>query len=118
MKGRNSKLFVCSFVCGCVCLFVCLLVYVFVCLLVCLLVCVFMCVFVCSFVCVWVCLVSFFYLCLTYLEIAIEGAHVLAQCASDLCRSTAIQYIKIRDGTTIPFIKGEHYHIFSLCWTV
>ena len=43
------------------------------------------------------------------MEIAIEGAHVLAQCASDLCRSTAAQYIKIRDGTTIPYIKGGHY---------
>ena len=47
------------------------------------------------------------------MEIAIEGAHVLAQCASDLCRSTAAQYIKIRDGTTIPYIKGGHYR--DLC---
>ena len=43
------------------------------------------------------------------MEIAIEGAHVLAQCASDLCRSTAAQYIKIRDGTTISYINGGDY---------
>jgi len=48
------------------------------------------------------------------LEIPIEGAHVLAQCASDLCRSTAAQYIQIRDGTTIPFIKGDHYRDFFI----
>ena len=48
------------------------------------------------------------------MEIAIEGAHVLAQCASDLCRSTAAQYIKIRDGTTIPYIKGGHYRDFFI----
>ena len=48
------------------------------------------------------------------MEIAIEGAHVLAQCASDLCRSTAAQYIKIRDGTTIPYIKGGHCRHFFI----
>ena len=48
------------------------------------------------------------------MEIAIEGAHVLAQCASDLCRSTAAQYIKIRDGTTIPYIKGGLYRDFFI----
>jgi len=48
------------------------------------------------------------------LEIAIEGAHVLAQCVSDLCRSAAAQYIEIRDGTTIPDIKGGHYRDFSI----
>ena len=46
--------------------------------------------------------------------IAIEGAHVLAQCASDLCRSTDVQYIKIRDGTTIPYYKGGHYRDFFI----
>jgi len=56
-------------------------------------------------VCLFVCFVPNFELCWTYLEIAGEGAHVLAQCASYLCRSTAAQYIKIRDGTTIPYIK-------------
>ena len=48
------------------------------------------------------------------MEIAIEGAHVLAQCASDLCRSTAAQYIKIRDGTRIPYINGNHYRVFFI----
>ena len=65
--------------------------------------------FVCLFVCVFVCvLVRFDFLIVLDMEIAIECAHVLAQCASDLCRSTAAQYTKIRDGTTIPFIKGGH----------
>jgi len=48
------------------------------------------------------------------LEIAIEGAHVLAQFASVLCRSTAAQYIKVRDGTAIPYIKGGHSHVFFI----
>ena len=48
------------------------------------------------------------------MEIAIEGAHVLAQCASDLCRSTAAQYIKIRDGRTLPYIKGSTIVIFFI----
>jgi len=41
-------------------------------------------------------LVSKFKSCWTYLEISIEGSHILAQRASDLCQSTAAQYIKIR----------------------
>jgi len=48
------------------------------------------------------------------LEIAIEGAHVLDQCASDLCRNTAAQYIKSRDGTTIPYVKGGRYRDFFI----
>ena len=55
------------------------------------------------FVCVFVdVLVWFVFSCRTYLEVATEGAHVLAQCASDLCRSTDAQYIIIKNGTTIP----------------
>ena len=48
------------------------------------------------------------------MEIAIEGAHVLAQCASDFYRSTAAQYIQIRGGTTIPYIEGGHYRDFFI----
>ena len=48
------------------------------------------------------------------MEIAIEGSHVLAQCASALCQSTAAQHSKIRDGTTIPYMKGGHYRDFFI----
>ena len=72
-------------------------------------VCLFVRLFACLFVSI--CLK----LCWTSLENAIEGTHVLAQCASDLCRSAAAQHIQIRDGTTIPYNKGGHYRDFFHC---
>jgi len=62
-----------------------------------------------------VCLfVSMFKLCVTYFQIATEGPPVFAQCASDVHRSTAAQYIRIRDGITISSIEGDHYRDFFI----